>query len=229
MSALLDELGAGAPEREAFLSDCRAAAIEMQQKLHRLGNLPALSEALRNALPRDGILVTDVTQMGYYARFNFPVYEPRGLLAPSYQATLGYAYPAALGVKLAHPDRKVVAIAGDGGFMFTMQELATAVQQGIAVVVVVFDNASYGNVKTIQDQNFGGRNIGVDLHNPDFVAMARAFGMAAEEARDAAQLQEVLIRFLAADEPALISVPMGEVPSIWDLVKRPPSQGKAAS
>ena len=229
MAALLDELGTGAPVRDTFLADCRKAAEQMHGEMQKLGNLPGLSNAIRNALPRDGMLVTDVTQLGYYARFNFPVYEPKGLLAPSYQATLGYAYPAALGVKLAHPDRKVVAIAGDGGFMFTMQELATAVQHGIPVVAVVFDNKSYGNVKTIQDQNFGGRNIGVELTNPDFVAMAKSFGMAAEEARDADQLQNALERFLAADEPALISVPMQEVPSIWDLVKRPPSQGKAAN
>ena len=227
MSALLDELGNGSPERDGFLADCRTGAARMQAQLARLGDLPALSNAIREALPRDGILVTDVTQLGYYTRFTLPVYQPRGLLAPSYQATLGYAYPAALGVKIAHPDRKVVAIAGDGGFMFTMQELSTAVQQNIPVVVIVVDNKSYGNVKTIQDQSFGGRNIAVDLHNPDFVAMARSFGMAAEEARNAGELRSALDRLLAADAPALISVPMGEVPSIWDLAKRPPSQGRA--
>jgi acetolactate synthase-1/2/3 large subunit len=227
MAALLDELSSGSSSRETYLAGCHCAAAAMDTELSKLGNLPALSAAIRNALPRDGILVTDVTQLGYYTRFHFPVYEPKGLLAPSYQATLGYAYPASLGVKLAHPDRKVVAIAGDGGFMFTMQELSTAVQQGIPVVVVVLDNHSYGNVKTIQDQNFGGRNIGVDLHNPDFVAMAKSFGMAAEETRNATELEDALKRHLAADEPALISVPIEEVPSIWNLVKRPPSQGKA--
>jgi acetolactate synthase-1/2/3 large subunit len=133
--------------------------------------------------------------------------------------------PAALGAKLANPDRAVVAIAGDGGFMFTMQELAVAAQQGIAVVTVVLDNSSYGNVKTIQDQNFGARNIAVDLQNPDFVAMAKSFGLHSEQATNGAELEAAVKRTLASKGPALIHVPMQEVPSIWDLVRRPPSQG----
>ncbi len=227
VGALLDELGAGpAPKREVFLSQCHQAGEDIRLAMEALGNLPELSDALRRAMPTDAYLFADVTQLGYYTRHAWPVYEPKTILGPSYQATLGYAYPAALGAKLAHPDKKVVALAGDGGFMFTMQELATAAQHGIAVVVIALDNKSYGNVKTIQDERFGGRNIAVELHNPDFVAMARSFGMAAEEARTGAELESVLTRFLAAEEPALISIPMGEVPSIWSLVKRPPSQGK---
>ena len=228
VGALVDELGAGpAPERDAYLSKCHQARENIREAMETLGNLPELSNALRNAMDKDAFLIADVTQLGYYTRHAWPVYEPKTILGPSYQATLGYAYPAALGVKLAHPDKQVVAIAGDGGFMFTMQELATAAQHGIGVVGIVLDNSSYGNVKTIQDERFGGRNIAVELNNPDFVAMARSFGMPAEEVRTGAELEVALKKYLAADEPALISIPMEEVPSIWSLVKRPPSQGKA--
>jgi len=231
LAALLAELGpaaGGAPQREAFLADCARARADVDASLEKLGNLPELCRGLRAALPADGILVTDVTQLGYFARHAFPVSGPKQVLGPSYQATLGYAMPAALGAKLANPGRKVVAIAGDGGFLFTVQELAVAVQQGIGVVTVVLDNQSYGNVKTIQDQSFGGRNIAVDLVNPDFVALARAFGMPAVQATNGAELEAALRRFLAEDGPALISVPMPQVPSIWDMVKRPPSQGQAS-
>ena len=109
--------------------------------------------------------------------------------------------------------------------MFTVQELATAVHHRIPVVTIVVDNASYGNVKTIQAQSYGARHIGVDLSNPDFVAMARSYGMPAEEASTAEELERILKGMLDADGPGLIRVPMGEVPAIWDLVKRPPSQG----
>ena len=111
--------------------------------------------------------------------------------------------------------------------MFTMQELAVAAQQGIAVVTVVLDNGSYGNVKKIQDQSFGGRNIAVELQNPDFVAMAKSFGLHSEEATTGPELEAALKRAIATNGPALIRVPMDEVPSIWDLVRRPPSQGSA--
>lgn len=229
IDALLAELGTVQASRdkgrEEFLADCARAKQSMNSKLAALGNLPELANALRAAIPQDGILVTDVTQLGYYTRHCWPVSEPKLILGPSYQATLGYAMPAALGAKIANPDRAVVAIAGDGGFMFTMQELAVAAQHGIAVVTVVLDNSSYGNVKTIQDQSFGGRNIAVDLKNPDFVAMGKSFGLHSEQATNGAELEAAVKRALASKGPALIHVPMHEVPSIWDLVRRPPSQG----
>jgi acetolactate synthase-1/2/3 large subunit len=226
MSAVLAAMPAGQPAG-GLVAKAQTARRNMRSKLDELGELPAFSDAMRRVLPRDAILSTDVTQLAYFTRFGFPVYEPRTWLGPGYQATLGYGYPAALGAKLALPERKVVAICGDGGFMFTSQELATAVHHNIPVVCVVVDNSAYGNVKTIQAQSFGGRHIAVDLSTPDFVAMAHSFGMEAERAETPAQFEDVLARFVALEKPSLIHVPMGEVPSIWDLVKRPPSQGQA--
>lgn len=226
MSAVLAAMPAGQPTG-GLVAKAQTARRNMRAKLDELGDLPAFSDAMRRVLPRDAILSTDVTQLAYFTRFGFPVYEPRTWLGPGYQATLGYGYPAALGAKLALPERKVVAVCGDGGFMFTSQELATAVHHNIPVVCVVVDNSAYGNVKTIQAQSFGGRHIAVDLSNPDFVAMAHSFGMEAERAETPAQFEDVLARFVALEKPSLIHIPMGEVPSIWDLVKRPPSQGQA--
>ncbi|MEM7403965.1 MAG: thiamine pyrophosphate-dependent enzyme [Pseudomonadota bacterium] len=227
LDALLEALGPGRADDAAIATRVQAARAEMGSKLAEIGDLPAFSDALRRVLPRDGIVVTDVTQFAYFTRFGFPVYEPRTWLAPGYQATLGYGYPAALGARLACPERKVVAICGDGGFMFTAQELATAVHHNIPVVAIVVDNGAYGNVKTIQKQSFGARHIAVELSNPDFVAMAESFGMTAARAETPAEFETVLSQFIDLERPTLIHVPMGEVPSIWDLVKRPPSQGRA--
>jgi acetolactate synthase-1/2/3 large subunit len=200
---------------------------ELRRKLDQLEPTAGYARALRAALPRDGIVVSDITQFGIYARYAMPFYVPRTFLMPGYEATLGWAYPAALGAKIANPGRKVVTFAGDGGFLFNVQELATAVQHNIPVVAIVFDNKLYGNVHAIQAKSYGGRHIAVELRNPDFVALARSFGMAAERAESPDALQDALTRFLAADVPALIEVPVGELPEMWSLVKRPPSQGPA--
>ncbi len=195
-------------------------------RLAELEPLAGYCTALRAALPRDGIIFADVTRFTVFARFAMPIYEPRSFFMPGYQATLGWSYPAALGAKVAAPDRKVVALCGDGGFMFTVQELATAVHHRIPVTVIVFDNNAYGNVKTIQANSYGGRHIAVDLSNPDFVALAGSFGMLADRVEQPDQLQEVLTRHLDSEQPSLITIPMAEAPNVWALIRRPPSQGR---
>ena len=122
-----------------------------------------------------------------------------------------------------------MAVCGDGGFMFTLQELATAVQHNISVVIVILDNASFGNVKTIQAASYGARHIAVDLTNPDFVALGESFGIRSCRVESAKLFEAELTQALAADAPRLIVVPIGTVPSIWDLIKRPPSQGVVAN
>ena len=122
--------------------------------------------AVRSALPDDGILIAGMTQLGYYSRAYFPVYEPRTFITSSYSGNLGYAYPTALGAKVAQPDKAVVALSGDGGFLYNSQEMATAVQYGINAVVVVFNDNAYGNVLRDQRNRFTGRTIGAELHNP---------------------------------------------------------------
>ncbi len=225
LEALNDALGdhqAGTdvwPEAAGIRDDANARLAELEP-------LAGYCQALRAALPRDGMIFADVTRFTVFARFAMPFYQPRSFFMPGYQATLGWAYPAALGAKIACPNRKVAAICGDGGFMFTVQELATAVHHKIPVTVIVFDNAAYGNVKTIQANNYGGRHIAVDLSNPDFAAMAESFGMMADRVTEPGQLEAVLRRHLDAEQPSLITIPMAEAPNVWALIRRPASQGK---
>ncbi|CAH2600607.1 Acetohydroxy acid synthase [Rhodovastum atsumiense] len=174
--------------------------------------------ALRTILPEDGIVVEDVTQVGFVGRLAFPVQAPRRYISPGYQDNLGWGYGTALGVQAALPGRAVVALCGDGGFMYQAQELATAMRHRLPVVAVVFDDGAFGNVRRIQAEQFGNRLIACDLANPDFVAFARSFGMAAYRARDAAELERALGEALAARAPALIHVPVGEMPSPWDML-----------
>ncbi len=185
--------------------------------------------ALRDELPEDGIFVEELTQVGYAASFAFPVYKPRTYVAPGYQGTLGYGFATALGVKVANPDKAVVAISGDGGFMYNVQELATAVLHKIAIVIVVFVDGAFGNVLRMQKELYGGRRIAVDLRNPDFVRLAEAFGASAERASDPGELRRALRAALARTGPTLIEVPVGEMTRPWDYIHmprvRPPKTG----
>ncbi len=183
---------------------------------------------LRDELDEDGIFVDELTQVGYAARISFPVYKPRSFISSGYQGTLGYGFPTALGVKVAQPHRPVLSIAGDGGFMFTAPELATAVQHKIPLVTVVFNNDAYGNVRTMQIRDYDERVIATDLRNPDFVKLAEAFGANAFRAETEAELRRALRYGFASDLPTLIDVPIGETPSMDRLRDqgriRPPRQ-----
>ena len=218
LGGLLEQLGGVAPRpaRRAELDAVRAWCDDQCAPIE-----PQLSwvRALRAAIPEDGILVSDLTQVGYLGRVTYPVYTPRSYLTPGYQGTLGYGFPTALGAKVGRPDRAVVAIAGDGGFGWNLQELSTARQYGIGVVTVVFSDGAYGNVRRTQADTFERRFIGTELANPDFVRLAEAFGVAGARVSSPAQLTGLLREMLAGDEPALIEVPVGEMPSPWHLIR----------
>ena len=206
------ELRAAAARRMAFL--------EPQNTYARI---------LRDELGEDGIAVMGMTQVAYAARVNFPVYKPRTCISSGYQGTLGYAFPTGLGVKVAQPDKPVIAICGDGGFMYCVGELAAAVQHGIPLVALVFNNDAYGNVRMMQIRDYEERVIASDLVNPDFVKLAEAFGANAFHAETEGQLREAMRYGFKSDLPTVISVPMGETPgfdSIRDQVRvRPPQPG----
>ncbi|WP_020696615.1 thiamine pyrophosphate-dependent enzyme [Reyranella massiliensis] len=191
------------------------------ERLSRLEPQVSFLKAIRNALPEDGIFVDEVSQMGFASRIAFPVEKPRTFLSPGYQDNLGWGFGTALGAKAAMPDRKVLAIAGDGGFMYQVGELATAARHNLAVVVVVFDNGAFGNVKRIQQERYGNRLIASDLHNPDFAKLADSFGIASFKAIDAKQLEDALHKAFALNAPALVWVPHGDVPSPWDMIMMP--------
>ena len=172
------------------------------------------------SLPEDAIVVAGITQVGFYTWMGFPAYGPRTLIYPGYQDALGYAFATALGVKVAHPDRAVVAICGDGGFMFTMPELATAVQHGINTVTIVFNDGGFGNVRRTQKLQFQEHYIGSDLKNPDFMALAGAFGALGMRANSPAELGALLPRAIEAKAPVLIEVPVGPMPAWQALMPR---------
>lgn len=163
-------------------------------------------DVIRAELPRDGFFVKDLCQAGFASYFGFPVYEPRTYVTSGFQGTLGFGFPSALGVKVAHPDKPVVSITGDGGFMFAVQELATAAQYGLGVTTIVFDNSSFGNVARDQETGFGGRLIGAEFRNPDFVDLAKTFGVEAHRVESAEALRPVLSRALGSSGPVLIHV-----------------------
>lgn len=174
--------------------------------------------ALRGAMADDAFLVADLTQIGYPAHLGFDIHEPGTFLSAGYQGTLGFAYPTALGVAAAHPGREVVAIVGDGGFGWTLQELATAKRYQLPVVVVVFNNDIFGNVALLQQRQFG-RTFASELTNPDFVQLAKAFGIHAQRVNGPQELQPVLREALQARRPALIEARMAPMPSPWALIR----------
>ena len=175
-------------------------------------------QAIREALPDDGFFVDEVTQVGFCSWYAFPVYKPRHFISAGYQGTLGYGFATALGVQVGNPDKAVVSINGDGGFMFNLPELATAVQYDIPLVTIVFNNDTYGNVKRQQEEWFGGRFIAADLHNPDYLKLADAIGMQGYRVNSAEELTTTLQKAFEARKPCLIEVPVEEMPTPWKFI-----------
>ena len=171
----------------------------------------AVMDAIRKGVPQDAFVVWDVSQLGFYARTHWRVSRPKTYIDSGYSFNVGYAFPTALGVKVAKPDSPVVSLIGDGGFMFNSSELSTAVKYGINVVTVVFRNDSYGNVARDMDEAFGGA-YDTDLHNPDFVKFAESFGVTAMRAADPMELETLIPRALEYEAPVVIDAPTGDLP-----------------
>ena len=205
------------PSREDELVALKAEV--MAQFDAELAPQMAYSRALRAALPDDGIIVDELTQVGYMNRAAFPVYHPRSFISTGYQGTLGFGFATALGVKVAHPERPVLSINGDGGFLYTMPEMATAVQHGINVVAVVFNDGAFGNVQRMQKNEYGGRIIASDLRNPDFVGLAESFGALGLRAESPAELKSAIETGFDHSGPVLIDAPVGEMPDPWQTLE----------
>ena len=211
------------PSRRAEMQERQAT---MRRRLDKLAPQIAFLDAIRSELPEDGIFVDEVTQIGFAARLLFPVHKPRTFLSPGYQDNLGWGFATALGAQDARRDVPVLSISGDGGFLFTSNELATAMRHRIPLTVVVFSDGAFGNVRRIQEEHFGNRLIASDLANPDFVRYAQSFGAEAERARDPDELRAALKRaFKRRDGPTLIEVPVGPMPSPWEFIHMPRVRG----
>jgi acetolactate synthase I/II/III large subunit len=211
------------PSRRAEMEERQA---KMRGRLQKLAPQIAFLDAIRAELPEDGIFVDEVTQIGFAARLLLPVYRPRTFLSPGYQDNLGWGYATALGAQHARPDVPVLSIAGDGGFLFTSNELATAAHHRIPLTVIVFNDGAFGNVRRTQEEQFGNRVIASDLTNPDFVRYAQSFGAEAERARSPQELRAALKRaFKRRNGPSLVEVPVPQMPSPWEFIHMPRVRG----
>ncbi len=186
-------------ELDAVRKDLRGPLAPLQRRHAKV------LDALREALPEDGFVAADMTQIAYTGNHYFPCRRPRSWIHPSGFATLGHALPAAIGAKLAAPERAAVALVGDGGLLFTVQELATAVELGLPLAVVLWNNDGLGQIRDDMSER-GMPAIGVSPRNPDFLALARAFGCRAVRAKSLGAFQTALGDTFAADRPTLIEV-----------------------
>jgi acetolactate synthase-1/2/3 large subunit len=198
----------------------REASATSLQEIQEIQPQMAYLNILREVLPSNAIVTDELSQVGFASWYGFPVYEPRTFITSGYQGTLGSGFPTALGAKIANPDRPVVAITGDGGFMFGVQELATAVQFKIGVVTLVFNNNAYGNVRRDQREHFDGRVVAADLVNPDFVKLAESFGVKAARVTSPEEFRPALEKALADGGPYLIDieVPTDSEASPWKFI-----------
>ena len=222
---LIDTLGKLNSRRASRHDEMLGRQAKVRARLAKLAPQLAFLEAIRAELAEDGILVDEVTQIGFAARLAFPVYRPRTFLSPGYQDNLGWGYATALGAQHARPDVPVLSINGDGGFLYTGNELATAIRHGIPLVAVIFSDGAFGNVRRIQQEQFGNRLIACDLANPDFVKYAESFGAAGRRARSPEELRQALKESFARREPTLIEVPVGAMPSPWEFIQMPRVRG----
>lgn len=213
LRAVLDALDRVGVTRASRAAELQAVKAAIDADLAAVGPQSDMVAALRAAIPEDGVLATGTTTVGYMCHLSYPVWRPRTYITSSYMGTLGYCFPTALGAKVARPDLPVVSINGDGGFMFCASELATAVQYGINVVTVVFNDNAYGNTNRDQLENFGGRVIGTELVNPDFVRFAESFGAVGVRVTTPDGLRGAVAEGLADDRPVVIEMPMDRLPS----------------
>jgi acetolactate synthase-1/2/3 large subunit len=178
-------------------------------------------DQLHRVLGDDAVIVSGITNIGYWSHFAWRLRRPRSYFTASYFATLGFAFPTALGAKVAAPARPVVSLSGDGGFMYALPELATAVQHGINVVAMVFADGAFGASMHDQRTRYQGRVVGTRFHNPSFAQVAEAFGAKGMKV-EPDKVGEALEEAIAADRPTVIEVPM---PTLAPPFQIPPREG----
>jgi thiamine pyrophosphate-dependent acetolactate synthase large subunit-like protein len=205
--ASLETLAAASRVRPGWRTAAGATAayrarIDAQFDSNARARLVAL-RALREVVPSDGVLFTDMTQIAYLGNYAFAAERPGLWFHPSGYGALGYALPAAIGAKIAQPTRTVVALAGDFGVQFTLQELMTAVELDLSLPLIVWNNGALGQIR--DDMRAAGiAPIGVVARNPDFVALAGACGATGVRVHEAAALAEALRAALARPGPTLV-------------------------
>ena len=229
LAELAERLGQHNRKRPSRRDELAALRRALTEELNAAEPQASLGRAIRAAVPEDAIVVEEMTQVGYWTRFGLPVYQPRTYVTSGYQGTLGAGFPTALGAKVGNPGRAVISINGDGGFMFNVQELATAVQHNIGVAILVFDDGAFGNVRRIQESQFAGHTIASELRNPSFVELAKVFGMPGVRAEGADALAGALREAQTHAGPVMIEVPVGPMPMFLRDIRERLSQRLAAA
>ena len=214
LPALLERLAEHNRERGSREEEMDHVHADWRERSKTLAPQIAWLKAIRHALGEDGIFVDELTQVGFASRIVMPVYRPRTFISTGYMGTLGYGFPTALGVKNARPDSPVVSVTGDGGFMFAVAELATAVQHEVGLVTVLFNNNQFGNVQQMQRSLYGGRVIASDLVNPDFEQLVMSFGAHYARAESPDELVVGIEAGFGSSLPTVIEVPVGDMPSV---------------
>lgn len=216
LEAMLEAMGSASPRNSRAEDVAKVKAWEERQ-LSAIKPQAEFAAVLRAHIAEDATLVSELTQVGYFSNIAYPVQQPGTLITPGIQGTLGYGFPTALGVAAGAPGKRTVSIAGDGGFGWSLQELATAARYRLNITIVVFADGRFGNVQRIQRRNFG-REFAVELCNPDFQLLAKSFGIKSHRADTPAELAVALDAAKADDGPGLIEVRVGEMPSAWPLI-----------
>jgi acetolactate synthase-1/2/3 large subunit len=221
LKRLGEHLAKLSPMRPDRVARSRAVKERVAADLAVLGPQIGFLRAIRDVLPDHGVVIDELTQVGYAARSAYEARAPRTYISSGYQGTLGWGVATTLGAKHALGDVPVIGISGDGGFMFNVAELATAVRHRIAAVFVVFNDGAYGNVRNMQRTLHGNRVIGSDLANPDFVRLAESFGITGHRVTTPEVLRSALEESLAQNQPAVIEIPCGDMPSPWQFINMP--------
>ncbi len=207
LTELIRQLKAKGPPRESRRPEIEALKARNQDLWRSYAPQQiSMVESIRKELDEDAIVVSGMTTLGYWSHLTYDTQKPRTYITSSYFGTLGYAFPTSLGAKVGQPDKHVVALCGDGGFMYSPQELATAVQYGINTVAMVFNNSSYGASRHDQKVKYGEHYIGTELHNPDFVKLAESFGAVGLRADSPEEMGPMLRKALTIDKPVLLEV-----------------------
>jgi acetolactate synthase-1/2/3 large subunit len=209
LTALIDRLQRHNIKRESRVDEFTRFQAGASARINAIEPQAGFALAIRAEVPDEGIIVGEFTQVSYWSFLGMPTYAPNTYITPGYQGTLGFGFTTAMGAKVGRPDVPVVSINGDGGFGYSLSELSTLVQHNIPLVAIVFNDNAYGNVRRIQDEDYGGRILASELVNPNYQQLARAFGVADRRAETAAQLQIQVREAIKANEPTLIEVPVG--------------------
>jgi acetolactate synthase I/II/III large subunit len=217
LSELLGEIDDSGPTPRWTAAELAEIREHNRRELEQLA--PAQCEIIariRKALDDDSIVVSGVTNIGYWSHFAYQVKNPRTYLTASYAATLGFAFPTALGAKVAAPDKTVVSLSGDGGFMYALPELATAVQYGINVIALVFVDNAFGALLNDQKTRYRERVIGTELKNPSFAQLAEFFGAKGIKA-EPDRLERALAEAQESRRPTVIEVPVPTLPTPFQI------------